>query len=44
MDFSFNERLKLAMKMCDGNYSNVEKFSYIYPFTTENIAGYLPFF
>ena len=44
MEFSVDEKLKLANEMCNSNYANTHKFSYIYPFTTENISAYLPFF
>ena len=44
MDFSLDEKLKLAKDMCDHSYANTHKFSYIYPFTTENINAYLPLF
>jgi len=44
MDFSIDEKLKLASEMCDGNYMNTHNFSRIYPFTTENISAYLPLF
>lgn len=44
MEFSIDEKLKLAMEKCDNNYTNAFKFSTIYPFTTENIGAYLPLF
>ena len=44
MEFSLDEKLKLAKEMCDSNYANTHKFSYVYPFTTENITAYLSLF
>lgn len=44
MDFSIEDKLKLASEKCDRNYANSFKFSTIYPFTTENIRAYLPLF
>ncbi len=44
MDFSVDEKIKLASEKCDNNYANSFRFSAIYPFTTENIKAYLSLF
>lgn len=42
---SKNDKLEIAMDMCNGNCtSENQKFSKIYPFTTENLAGWMPLF
>ena len=43
---NFGERLLKAMKLCEGIYifDGAQSFIRLYPFTTENISGYLPFF
>lgn len=40
MEMNFNDKLSKAINMSDGKYYK-EKFSLIYPFTTENISGYI---
>lgn len=44
MEFSLDEKLKLAGQMCNRDNENMHKFNAIYPFTTENIKAYLPLF
>ncbi len=41
-----DDKIKAAKEMCKGIWvlDIDNKFKYIYPFTTENIAGYLPYF
>lgn len=43
---NFEERLLKAIRLCEGAYveDKAQSFIRIYPFTTENISGYLPFF
>ena len=41
---NFDNALDLAMRRCEGDYSNWQFFYYIYPFTTENIGGYIDLF
>ena len=43
MEMDVNEKIKLALQECGGIwcYDIDNKFKYIYPFTTENIAGYI---
>ena len=38
-----DDKIELAKSMCDGK-KNSYKYNYIYPFTTENINGYLDLF
>lgn len=40
----FNELLNKAIKMCKKIPTNTNYFDYIYPFTTENITGYINLF
>lgn len=44
MEFSIDDKIKLVDEICSNKYASSHKFNYIYPFTTENIAGYLPLF
>lgn len=41
---SKNDKLKTAIDMCRGNYIDESNFLKIYPFTTENLAGYMSLF
>ena len=43
---NFEERLLKAIRLCAGAYveDRAKIFIRIYPFATENISGYLPFF
>ena len=41
---NFVKSLDLAIRRCEGDYSNWQFFYYIYPFTTENIGGYIDLF
>ena len=40
----FEETLYKASSTCDGSFRYISEFSKIYPFTTENIAGYIDYF
>lgn len=40
MNSSFDQKLKCAIDLCEGEFID-QKFINIYPFTTENISGYL---
>lgn len=46
MNISFDSNLENAIKICNGKLIHDDnwKFSKIYPFTTENIAGYIKYF
>lgn len=46
MEYNFNDVLEKAKKKCDDTeaYSSSNAFSKIYPFTTENISGYIDSF
>ena len=44
MEYSLEEKLKLASQICNKDNKNIYKFNAIYPFTTENIKAYLPLF
>ena len=40
-----NDKIKIAIDMCEGNYIDKnQKFLRIYPFSTENLAGWMPLF
>jgi len=41
---SNEDKLNIALDMCRGNTDEYQKFFKIYPFTTENLAGWMPFF
>jgi hypothetical protein len=43
MEMDVDEKIKLALQECGGIwcYNIDNKFKYLYPFTTENIAGYI---
>lgn len=45
MGFSVDEKLKIATNELKGfwTYDGDNKFKYIYPYTTENIAAYMPY-
>ena len=44
MEFSIDDKLKLVDDIYINKATASHKFDYIYPFTTENITGYLPLF
>ena len=41
---NFEKNLYNASSICEGNFCYISSFSRIYPFVTENVAGYIDYF
>ena len=41
---NFETNLYNSLSICDGNFTHLTEYSKIYPFTTENINGYIKYF
>ena len=40
-DMNIDDKIKLAISLCNRDMTKFYQFNYLYPFTTENISGYI---